>query len=272
MYDMAEYILGDPARVYTLSSAEIVQRQDDPADDRISYTVKNANWEQIAVTDSAILRGLDTSMSEERYYGLWNKAGQLGAVWCPRHWDGKPFLRFAEVRIFSKKDGRQLHQYTEESYLEILEHHPQVTFPSGVVVKDVLELVWYGKNASKNLATESYMYGKGFGLVGFKRGNGFATHITNTAYSTPPVRGKWPGTDQKPILPAPSPAPVPEPPPSPPVPAPGPVPPIPKDILEQYREALEKEADGWDLVAQGIQVIVTSKRAKAEMIAQALKP
>lgn len=219
LIDVVPYLKGSN-RLYSLNSNELVQSQ--LLDGKINHwrQVKNANWEELAYDNQYIYRGTDTSPNENEYYVLLVD-GKRGAPWCPRYWEpGKPFRRSNEVRFFSKKTGQpSRHPYTDTSYLEMVAYWPTLTFPSGITLPDVIELVWYYDAAAK--PEEHYFYAANYGLVAWGSTNGgFRTYISHewdASGQGPKPNNNWPGVQYMatPSLDAPPPQPEPEPEPDP---------------------------------------------------------
>lgn len=173
--DLYPYLGTDgKSRIHTLETSwagagEMIQVQRTPGSG-IFYHVKghgftNCNYEVFKVTETDIYRLYDTSPGNNELYSINNFQGE---VWLPRFVDEGYVHRF-DIKLdwFDKTTGQEIQKGNENfgHYLEVVAFYDQYTFPSGIVVQDVVELrSFFGENQP----FERYWYAKGMGLVGWQ--------------------------------------------------------------------------------------------------------
>lgn len=165
MIDLSRYLRGSGA-VYRTTSGETMQTQ--RGDNGVFYHVKNANWEELAVTANTILRGLDTSPGGGMAYRLTSADGGL-SVWCPRFMRvGQSFKRVAKITWYELSTGAVKRTETATTWLKLVAVHDTWTSYGGIALTDVVELA--GAFSEGGQPFERYWYGGGLGLVGWQGG------------------------------------------------------------------------------------------------------
>jgi hypothetical protein len=163
--DMLPYIRGD-GRLYEVKNSaggqERFQTQAGP--NTIFYQTKNNNWEELWANNTHIVRDKDTSPGGGRYYRMKGSAA-WGASWIPRFWQvGGVYSRDAYVQFYNENncEPSAANSGPVTDTMKFIAKHNSYTFRTGIVLNDVIELVWVNGG-------ERYFYAKGFGLVAWER-------------------------------------------------------------------------------------------------------
>lgn len=130
-----------------------------------SFITKGANYEKRNVGSQYIDLMVDTSPEPNKLY-------TVDGHWLPRYMNvGQTFKRIERVSWFTW-DCQPLHQYTSESYIKFVSHHPMRTY-NGIQIPNVIELHWI---VNGNV-DERYFYAAGLGLVEWRKYNGLESHL-----------------------------------------------------------------------------------------------
>lgn len=130
--------------------------------------LKNGQWEELWVADGFVWRGVDTSAGDGQFYRQWED-GRRGARWGPaRLGVGESWVSPVEhsVQTFWKGDCSPAEHHRNgraRNRLELVGRYERVVM-NGVVVEDVVEL--------RTHTAESMLFGRGWGLVGWRAGWG----------------------------------------------------------------------------------------------------
>lgn len=163
--DLLAYLRGD-GRAYRVGNQrgtfEVFQTQTEG--DRF-YQVKAwddlsvVHWEEFVVSGETIGRDVDTSPGGGRFYR------QFGAPWV-RRWmrPGESFAQAKRVQFYSAADCEPQAAYSGNvvDTITVVEHLSEWRSVFGVTVPDVVTLRW-------EQGGEWYYYGRGYGLVGWRR-------------------------------------------------------------------------------------------------------
>ena len=161
---------------------------------------KNRLMEEFQVTSTEIRRGADTSdlwrliEGKDSYTGTfyvqYDLSGRYGAKWLPRYMRvGDVTENKVRVVVYSH-DGKVLHSADTTDYIKFVQYYPEYELQSGIVVKDVVRLVWRKDKNFGATPIEGYLYAKGRGLVGWNApALGQSTYLTAlTGSVADPVR------------------------------------------------------------------------------------
>lgn len=163
--DMLNYIGGD-GRIYEVKNANGGQeRFQSQWDGSTFYQTKNQNWEQFIFDNDFIYRDVDTSPGGDRYYRLTDPDRKKGSRWVRRHMAvGETFQQSRLVQFYNDQSGEKQSAFSGNvtDTIKLAAHHDELTFRTGLTIKDVLELHWVNGG-------EKYFYAKNFGLVGWER-------------------------------------------------------------------------------------------------------
>lgn len=168
-FDMVRFMVGDD-RLYEVrhSNGSQARHQTQIEDARFFHTKGNeirAEWEELWASDDTIYRGTDTSPGNNRYYTLYEDS-RVGSAWSPRYWYvGDLYERNPFVVFYRKSDCQIVASGYQRSWLKFQAFHANFTFPSGITLRNVVELTWLLKTDGQPI--ESYFYAEDFGLVGW---------------------------------------------------------------------------------------------------------
>jgi hypothetical protein len=125
----------------------------------------SAEWEELWASEPFIYRGTDTSPGNGNFYTLYEN-GIAGSPWSPRLWRiNQVYERNPYVVFYRKSDCSIVASGFQRSWLKLEAYYPQYTFPSGISVRNVVQLAWLLQPNGE--AEEQYFYAEGFGLVGW---------------------------------------------------------------------------------------------------------
>ena len=176
--DLYEFLAGD-GRAY------MVQHNNGPSEKfrtefgegGLFYQVKNSQWDELRVGDKYIYRGLDTSpgpapsYSERpgapRFYRQYNAGGDI-ARWCYRYMAvGEQYIGSGHMVQFYYKSDCALSNANSGGAINnitLTAHIKDWTSPYGINVGEVIVL--------ESTNGEQYIYGKSYGLVGWRSPDG----------------------------------------------------------------------------------------------------
>jgi murein DD-endopeptidase MepM/ murein hydrolase activator NlpD len=163
--DLLPYLRGD-GRLYEVRNADGGQERLQTQVDGVHfYQTKHAEWEELYVADSFICRDRDTSPGGNRWYRLIEGAVP-GSRWIPRYWrPGQEYTRARYVQAYRKEPGCPVIPENSGPVVDTMRfiaHHQSYLFRTGLILPDVVELLWINGG-------ERYFYARGFGLVGWER-------------------------------------------------------------------------------------------------------
>lgn len=153
---------------------------------------KNRHRETFRFDNDYIYRGEDTSMISKdgqnpvgTYYILYDDDGnEYGSKWIKRNMSvGETYDRDPVVKIF-EYSGRLITRYPDPTRILFRNYYAEYSFPSGIVLHDVIGLLWAGE--------EEYLYAKGYGLVGWKnirtnKEGSYIGHLDGSTMQTFPI-------------------------------------------------------------------------------------
>lgn len=170
--DMAAYFLpddGDFSPIFVLANnwdggEERVQLQRDGV---ISYVVKNRQYEKRQIGSEYIDMLIDTSPGDNQFY-------VVEGHWLPRYWRvGGVFDRHERVTFRNKNTCVETASFSWSSTMRLENRFLAWESPSGLLVEDVVEVVWIlGGNI-----IERYWYAAGLGLVQWRANDGRESSI-----------------------------------------------------------------------------------------------
>lgn len=195
-YTMFPYVCGD-GRLYEAKNASGSQeRFQSQGDVSVFYQTKNRHWEEMWVSGGFIWRGIDTSPGGGRFYEL-TEEGKTGSAWIPASWRvGESFTRSRFVQFYRCEGGQRVKvaensgQVTDR--MQFVAHHDSYTFRTGIVLQNVIELLWVNGG-------ERYFYARGFGLVGWERQHQDPNTPAWSAISEIHEAGQRPDNEREPI-------------------------------------------------------------------------
>ncbi|MEV4138380.1 hypothetical protein AB0J72_40200 [Dactylosporangium sp. NPDC049742] len=167
-YDLATYVIradGADSTPHHMNTGENNQLQYSGGR---YYQVKNAHWEELWATSTAIYRFRDTS-DPNTYYGLYTSGGAQGDLWIGRYVSpGYSLVRSPSIRVYNKSNcGAAPGWGTDPSRIVFMQYFASWTSPSGVTLSNV---IWLQSQHTFNGVYnrwEDYYYAKGLGLVAF---------------------------------------------------------------------------------------------------------
>jgi hypothetical protein len=173
LFDMTRFMVGD-GRLYEVqhSSGSQARHQTQIAANRFYHTKGNeisAEWEELWAMPDKIFRGTDTSPGNGNFYTLYEN-NIVGSPWSPRFWRiNQVFERNPYVVFYRKSDCGIVASGFQRSWLKFEAYYPFYTFPSGITVRNVIQLAWLLHPDGE--PEEQYFYAEGFGLVGWRSAN-----------------------------------------------------------------------------------------------------
>jgi hypothetical protein len=145
------------------------QRHQTQVESPVFYHTKDKEWEQLMHDTGYIYRFTDTSPGPQggrsRYYQL-RDGGGAWSKWCPRYMElGEIYERGPTVSFYWKDTCENVSNDFVPSLIKLEAVHNEMTFFTGITLKDVMQLVWLDMNQTE---VERYFYAKDFGLVGWE--------------------------------------------------------------------------------------------------------